>query len=111
RLTRQPLAQRVCEKVGALARGLCLLSGILLLVAMGAATCVDVVMRQFSSGIPGIWEGVTLAMRWVIGLALPYAFYSGSHIAVELFTDWLPPRWRQTVIVVMTALSLLVITL
>jgi len=93
------------------ARGLCLLSGVILLLAMGAATCVDVVMRQFGAGIPGIWEAVTLAMRWVIGLALPYAFYSGSHIAVELFTDSLPPRWRQLAIVLTTAVSLVVVTL
>lgn len=103
--------ERLHSKVGQVARGLCLLSGVILLLAMGAATCVDVVMRQLGAGIPGIWEAVTLAMRWVIGLALPYAFFSGSHIAVELFTDWLPPRWRQLAIVLTTAVSLVVVTL
>lgn len=101
----------VCDCLGRVSRSLCLLAGLILLVGMGIATCVDIVSRQFGMGIPGIWEAVTLAMRWMIGLALPYAFYSGSHIVVELFTDGLPPRIRQTVIVGALLISLLVIAL
>lgn len=104
-------ADKACAWLGAAARGLCLLSGLILLVAMGAATCVDIVSRQFGMGIPGIWEAVTLAMRWMIGLALPYAFYSGSHIVVELFTDPLPPRVRQGAIVMALLITLVVMTL
>ena len=104
-------AERACTWLGSAARGLCLLAGLILLLAMGIATCVDIVGRQVGSGIPGIWEAVTLAMRWMIGLALPYAFYSGSHIVVELFTDGLPPRWRQGAIVLAVLISLGIMTL
>lgn len=97
--------------VATVSRGLCLAAGIILLVAMGLVTCLDIVLRQFGAGIPGIWEGVNLAMRWMIGLALPYAFYTGSHIAVELFTDWFPPRLRQWAVVWAIAISLCVISL
>lgn len=92
------------------ARGLCLGGGLALLLVMGLGTFIDVVLRNVGYGIPGIWEAVTLAMRWMIGLALPYAFFTGAHIAVELFTDWLPPRWRQAAIVFSSLVSLLVIT-
>lgn len=104
-------AEKACMWLGSASRALCLLAGLILLLAMGFATCVDIVLRQFGAGIPGIWEAVTLAMRWMIGLALPYAFYSGSHIVVELFTDGLPPRWRQGVIVLALLVTLATMTL
>ncbi|MBC7204089.1 MAG: TRAP transporter small permease [Pusillimonas sp.] len=104
-------AERVCDTVGAIARWLCLLAGVVLLVVMGFATCLDVIVRNFGLGIPGIWEAVTLAMRWMIGLALPFAFYQGSHITVELFTDALPNRLKQFVIVLSTLVTLGVVSL
>ncbi|HBT33220.1 MAG TPA: hypothetical protein DEB15_10515, partial [Pusillimonas sp.] len=104
-------AERVCDAVGAIARWLCLLAGVILLLVMGVATCFDVVGRNFGLGIPGIWEAVTLAMRWMIGLALPFAFWQGSHITVELFTDALPARLKQLVIVVSTFVTLAVVAL
>jgi len=107
-------AQKTCEVVGAISRALCWLAGLILLGVMGLATCVDVVIRTWGiwgAGIPGIWEMVTLAMRAMIGLALPYAFYSGSHIAVEFFTDALSPRLRQGAIVLALLCSTLVMTL
>lgn len=105
------VAEKACAWVGAAARLLCLAAGLILLLAMGMATCVDIVSRYFAAGIPGIWEAVTLAMRWMIGLALPYAFYSGSHIAVELFTDACRPRLRQFFIVLAMTVSLMIMLL
>ncbi|MAK56657.1 MAG: hypothetical protein CML17_12585 [Pusillimonas sp.] len=104
-------AERVCDTVGAIARWLCLLAGVVLLVVMGLATFFDVIGRNFGLGIPGIWEAVTLAMRWMIGLALPFAFWQGSHITVELFTDALPPRLKQLVISASTLITLGVVSL
>ncbi|RIY39654.1 TRAP transporter small permease [Neopusillimonas maritima] len=104
-------AERVYDAVGAIARWLCLLAGVVLLVVMGFATCFDVIGRNFGMGIPGIWEAVTLAMRWMIGLALPFAFWQGSHITVELFTDALPARLKQFVIVVSAFVTLAVVAL
>lgn len=65
---------------------------------MAALTTVDVVLRQFGMGIPGSWEMVTFAMRWMIGLTLPYAFWAGQHVAVESFTEPLPERARRACI-------------
>jgi len=104
-------AQKTCEVVGAISRALCWLAGLILLGVMGLATCVDIVARIWGAGIPGIWEMVTLAMRAMIGLALPYAFYSGSHIAVEFFTDALTARLRQGAVVLALLASTLVMTL
>jgi len=105
------VAARVCVQIGAVSRTLCWLAGLILLLCMGLATCVDIVVRLWGTGIPGIWEAVTLAMRTMIGLALPYAFYSGSHVCVEMFTDALPARLRQGAIVLSLLLTTLVMAL
>ena len=81
--------------VDAGARHLSLWGGLVLLLFMGVLTCVDIILRRMGMGIPGGWEMVTLAMRWMIGLSLPYAFCAGRHVAVEIFTDLLGPRVRQ----------------
>jgi len=104
-------AEKTCACVGTLSRTLCWVAGLVLLLAMALATCVDIVTRPWGAGIPGIWEMVTLAMRVMIGLALPWAFYSGSHVAVEVFTDALPARLRQIIIVLALLLSLLAMVL
>jgi len=104
-------AEKACACVGTLSRALCWMAGLVLLLAMALATCVDIATRPWGAGIPGIWEMVTLAMRVMIGLALPWAFYSGSHVAVEAFTDALPARLRQLTIVLALTLSLLAVIL
>lgn len=80
--------------VGSVVGGLALAGGVIILLAMGVLTAIDVVLRQLGLGIPGSWEMVTLAMRWMIGLSLPYAFWAGRHVAVEAFVDLFPPRGR-----------------
>lgn len=103
--------ERLHAYLGIAARWLCAVAGLVMLLVMALGTGVDVVMRNFGYGIPGIWEAVTLAMRAMIGLALPFAFFSGSHIAVEYFTDRLSPMWRQLAVVVGTLVTFLVVTL
>jgi len=104
-------AEKTCACLGSISRALCWVAGLVLLLAMALATCVDIATRAWGAGIPGIWEMVTLAMRVMIGLALPWAFYSGSHVAVEVFTDALPARLRQITIVLALMLSLLAMVL
>jgi len=104
-------AEKACSAVTAVSRALCWVAGLVLLLVMTLATCVDIVMRPWGAGIPGIWEAVTLAMRTMIGLAMPYAFCSGSHVAVEVFTDALPARLRQGAITLALLLSTMVMTL
>lgn len=85
--------------VGRLVGGLALAGGLAVLLGMGLMTGVDVVLRRFGLGIPGSWEMVTLSMRWMIGLSLPYAFWAGRHVAVEAFTEFLPARGRLAFVV------------
>ena len=97
--------------MGQMTRWLCVVSGLVMLVVMVLGTCIDIVTRNFGAGIPGIWEAVTLAMRCMIGLALPFSFYYGSHIAVEYFTDLFSRSWRQLMIVISALVTLLMVTL
>jgi len=92
------------------ARALCILAGLVLLFVMGIGTAIDVVLRNFNYGIPGMWEVVTFAMRWMIGLALPYAFCTGAHIVIEMFTDALPRAGRQFFVALASLVSLGVIS-
>lgn len=84
--------QRIERLVEATVSGLAYLGGLVILLSMALLTAIDVVLRQFGLGIPGSWEIVTFAMRWMIGLSLPYAFWAGRHVAVEAFTEMLPKR-------------------
>lgn len=99
------LIDRIHGGVVSAARVLSLGGGLILLLLMGVGTTLDVVLRNFDFGIPGIWEAVTLGLRWMIGLSLPLVCCTGGNIAVELFTDWLPARIRLLVVVLAEALS------
>ena len=65
---------------------------------MVGVTVVDIALRQFGEAVPGAFELVTLGMRIGIPLAMPYAFWTGAHIAVELVTDRLSPRIASAII-------------
>jgi TRAP-type C4-dicarboxylate transport system permease small subunit len=93
--------------VGTVTGGLAFLGGLVILLAMGLLTAVDVVLRQLGLGIPGSWEMVTFAMRWMIGLSLPYAFWAGRHVAVEAFVALFPPRGRLAFVVFAEILGLI----
>ena len=96
---------KIHHQITVWAQALCLGAGIILLVVMGIGTVLDILLRSIGYGIPGIWEIVTLAMRWMIGLALPYAFCVGAHITIDVFTDMLPARLKQAVIVMAAGVS------
>lgn len=83
------------------------MGGLIVLLAMAALTVVDVVLRRFGMGVPGSWELVTFAMRWMIGLSLPYAFWAGRHVAVEAFTEMLSKRAQRWFMLFAEILSML----
>ncbi|MCB9946317.1 MAG: TRAP transporter small permease [Rhodospirillaceae bacterium] len=88
-----------------LSRGLCLGGAAALGGLMVAVTVVDVTLRQLSTAVPGAFELVTLGMRILVPLAMPYAFWIGGHVAVELVVDRLPVRVRAGVVAAGLAVS------
>ncbi|MFN3936365.1 MAG: TRAP transporter small permease [Gemmobacter sp.] len=98
---------RLEAATGSAVRGLAFLGGLAILLAMGLLTVVDIVLRRMGLGIPGGWEMVTFAMRWMIGLSLPLAFHAGRHVAVEAFTDLMPERLRLGFVLLAELASLL----
>lgn len=97
--------QRIERLVGKTVGGLAFLGGLIVLLAMALLTVVDVVLRRFGMAVPGSWEMVTFAMRWMIGLSLPYAFWAGRHVAVEAFTEMLSQRAQRFFILLAELLS------
>ena len=97
--------QRIERLVAATVGGLAFLGGLVVLLAMALLTAIDVALRQFGMGIPGSWEMVTFAMRWMIGLSLPYAFWTGRHVAVEAFTEMLSQQAQRLFILFAEILS------
>src|SRR5688572_22225547 len=93
------------DLIGRSARALCFVAMAALAVLMMGITAVDVVLRWIGSGIPGAYELVTLGMRILIPLALPYVFWVGGNVAVEMVTDRLRPGARDLVIRAGSALS------
>lgn len=94
--------------IGAAARGLCFAAMAALAVLMMGATTVDVILRWFGSGIPGAYEIVTLGMRLLIPLALPYVFWIAGHVSVDMLVDRFRPPLRRVVVRAGTGLSALV---
>lgn len=112
------MPNRIGAVIGAAARGLCYVAMAALAFLMMGVTTVDVVLRWLGSGIPGAYEIVTLGMRFLIPLALPYVFWIGGHVSVDMLVDRFPTTARRLVIragialsaVVMVYLTLAVVT-
>jgi TRAP-type C4-dicarboxylate transport system permease small subunit len=79
------------------ARWLCYVGMAAMAVLMMGVTVVDVVFRWFGAGVPGAYELVTVGMRILIPLAMPYVFLIGGHVAVEMLVEHFPPRLRMAV--------------
>ena len=62
-------AERVCDAVGAIARWLCLLAGVILLLVMGVATCFDVVVFIQDKSVRLIGNGALVDHRLPVVLA------------------------------------------
>jgi TRAP-type C4-dicarboxylate transport system permease small subunit len=112
------MPNRIGAVIGAAARGLCYVAMAALAILMMGVTTVDVVLRWLGSGVPGAYEIVTLGMRILIPLALPYVFWIGGHVSVDMLVDRFPPAARRIVVrtgialsaVVMVYLTLAVVT-
>lgn len=102
------MADRIGPIIGAAARGLCFIAMAALAVLMMGVTTIDVVLRWVGSGIPGAYEIVTLGMRFLIPLALPYVFWIGGHVAVDMLVDRFRPALRGPITRAGIALSALV---
>jgi len=87
---------------------LCMLGAAALGVLMMGVTVVDVVLRQLGGAVPGAFEVVTLGMRATVALALPYTFWSGGHVVVELVSERLPEAGRRVLATAAWASSLAV---
>jgi len=67
-----------------------------LLLAAVLVTIADIALRSFSfSGVPGTVDLMQLAVMWAALLAIPAAFLTGEHVAIDMFTKTLPMRVQQ----------------
>lgn len=94
-----------------LARLVCLAGAAGMVVLMMGITVVDVVLRPFGLAVPGAYEIVTLGMRLIVPLALPYAFLIGGHVVVEVVADYLPKPVQKILILIGWCASLVVMSL
>lgn len=68
-------------------------AGVLLLVLTMLMTVIDIVLRQtVNFAIVGTIDITQLLVMAAAFMAIPFAFFTDSHVAVELATDPLPPR-------------------
>jgi TRAP-type C4-dicarboxylate transport system permease small subunit len=67
-----------------------------LLLAAVLVTIADIALRSVSSaGVPGPVDLMQLAVMWSALLAIPAAFLTGEHVAIDMFTKALPMRVQQ----------------
>ncbi len=70
------------------------LGGIILALMM-FFTVVDVVMRYLGKPITGTFELVAFAGALIIGMSLPQSSLDGSHVNVDILTEYLPDFWKK----------------
>ena len=80
--------------------------GALMLMAMTALTCVDVVGRLFAHPVFGSIELMYLMGAIATAMALPDTHINNGHIGVELFVNKLPRTPRAVVEIMVGFLSL-----
>jgi TRAP-type C4-dicarboxylate transport system permease small subunit len=88
--------------------GKMLLLGGILLVAMMALTCVDVVGRMFGYPVFGTYELISFMAALVVAVALPDTHTNKMHIGVELLTTRFSTR-TQYIIELITNLVALIL--
>lgn len=64
-----------------------------LLVAIAAITCLDVILRRVGFPLTFPYEVVCILAGVVIGFALPPTTLSGAHVRVEYIDTKLSPTW------------------
>lgn len=79
-----------------------------LLAAMTLLTFVQVILRfGFNSGLIWALEATTYLFGWLVLIGISMGVRTGSHIAVELLTDRLPPLLQKLVALATALLCLL----
>jgi TRAP-type C4-dicarboxylate transport system permease small subunit len=77
--------------------GLVIVAGMLVVVMM-VVTMVDVILRSFfNSPLEGAYEITEFMMGGVVFLGLAYMQRAKGHLAIELFTERMPPWGRSLV--------------
>jgi TRAP-type C4-dicarboxylate transport system permease small subunit len=66
--------------------------GGLALVVMTLLICADVIGRMLKHPVPGTYDLVGLLNGVLVAFAMAYTYGIKGHVAVELLTQWLPPR-------------------
>lgn len=83
-----------------------------LLLAAVLITIADIALRSLSfSGVPGTVDLMQLAVMWAALLAIPAAFLTGEHVAIDLFTKSLPMRVQQALRLLALALAIAALAL
>jgi TRAP-type C4-dicarboxylate transport system permease small subunit len=101
--------RRLYRAGAALARWGAALS-LLLVMAAGALTVADIVLRSATGrGILGTTDITQLLIMGAAFAAIPYGFFVESHVSVDLATDRLPPRALAAVKAVSAGLALLLL--
>ena len=69
------------------------LAGMAALIGAVLLTVADIALRQLLGvAVIGTLDMVQLCVMTAVFLAIPYGFLTGSHVAIEMATDALPPR-------------------
>ena len=70
---------------------------IVALTFMTALTFVQVVLRRFEGGFVWSLEATTYTFAWLVLVGMSYGVRTDAHIAVDLLTSRLSPRWARVV--------------
>lgn len=92
----------------ATARALCAVGMFALGFLMMVVTVIDVMLRPFGMSVPGAYELVTVGMRMMVPLSLPYVFWTEANLIVDLLFQRPSPTTRRIVALVANGLSTLV---
>lgn len=90
--------ERLERRMRRLAWLVCLIGAGAMVVLMMGVTVIDVLLRPFALAIPGAYEIVTLGMRLIVPLALPYTFLTGGHVVVEVVAEALPQALQKSLV-------------
>ena len=83
-----------------------------LLLAAVLITVADIALRSVSlAGVPGTVDLMQLAVMWAALLAIPAAFLTGEHVAIDMFTRILPMRVQQGLRLVSLAMAVAALAL
>ena len=86
--------------------------GMALLVPMMLLTSVDVTARSlWSRPIPGTLELSSYMLAILILLGVAYTHQMRGHVRVTMLTDRLPEKWRESLNIITTLLTLFIVVI